>query len=440
MSKEKETIVYSGVELKDESAEEEEMTPESKLTKPSPSRKGMKGIDLLREMYEIFSPSGAEHGMATYVSNWLTENGLEHTFDSIGNIYTKNAIEGSRRILVNAHMDTVASAPADIVVEKLKDDVIVRSSNNQVIGADDKNGVWSVLKLLTDKSVRVPLSALICVSEEVGCVGSDFAMKNHADWFSDVVFCMTIDRRGNTDIIIENCDIVLSSDALQKQLAEWGKPFELRTTTGSISDVSNVVKSLQINGINLFAGYYNAHSGSEYTSMRDLAKSYRFQLELLPLLHTYFSANPDKVKFTDTQKSYNYSGYNYYSGWDGGIKYYNGSTKGVYSTLSDFEEEDIIDEFLDTIVEVDRACRTNLYNDMFHIEASLTKSGKSLRLHQVFAHSPEVAEALSYYFTIRQDKNQDALIPESEIKSFKLDVETEPIDWDSLDDNGGITD
>ena len=441
MSK-KETIVYSGEEEELESLEEEEMTPESKLTKPSPSRKGMKGMDLLREMYEIFSPSGAEHGMATYVSNWLTENGLEHTFDSIGNIYTKNAIAGSRRILVNAHMDTVASAPADIIVEKTKDDVIVRSSNNQVIGADDKNGVWSVLRMLTDKSVRVPLSALICVSEEVGCVGSDFAMKNHAEWFKDCVFCITIDRRGNTDIIIENCDIVLSSDTLQKQLAEWGKPYGLRTTTGSISDVSNVVKSLEINGINLFAGYYNAHSGSEYTSMRDLAKSYKFQLELLPLLHNYFTVNTDKVKFTDTQKSYSYGGYGYYNGWNGssGIKYYGGTSKGVYSTLSDFEEEDIIDDFLDTIAEVDRACRTSLYNDMFHIEGSLTKSGKSLRLHSLFTIAPELADALSYYYTIRQDKNQDALISVKEIKSFKLDVETEPLDWDSLDDNGGITD
>jgi len=127
MSK-KEIIVYSGEEEELESLEEEEMTPSSKLTKPSPSRKGMKGIDLLKEMYEIFSPSGAEHGMATYVSNWLSENNLEHSFDSLGNIYTKNAIDGSRRILVNAHMDTVASAPADIIVEKLKDDVVVRSS------------------------------------------------------------------------------------------------------------------------------------------------------------------------------------------------------------------------------------------------------------------------------------------------------------------------
>jgi len=439
MSK-KEIIVYSGEEEELESLEEEEMTPSSKLTKPSPSRKGMKGIDLLKEMYEIFSPSGAEHGMATYVSNWLSENNLEHSFDSLGNIYTKNAIDGSRRILVNAHMDTVASAPADIIVEKLKDDVVVRSSNNQVIGADDKNGIWSVLRLLTDKSVRVPLSALLCVSEEVGCVGSDFAMENHAEWFKDCVFCVTIDRRGNTDIITENCDIVLSSDTLQKKLAEWGKPFGLRTTTGSISDVSNIVKSLEINGINLFAGYYGAHSGSEYTSMRDLAKSYKFQLELLPLLHNHFTTKPDEVKFTDTQKSYSYGAYGHYGDYygGGGIKYY-GSASGVYSTLKDFDEEDIIEDFMDIIIEVDRACKTSIYNDLIHVEGTLTKTGKSLRLHSIFATCPEVADALSYYFTVRQDKNQDALIPVKEIKSFKLDVETEPYDWDSLDD-GGITD
>jgi hypothetical protein len=58
----------------------------------------------------------------------------------------------------------------------------------------------------------------------------------------------------------------------------------------------------------------------------------------------------------------------------------------------------------------------------------------------LFTIAPELADALSYYYTIRQDKNQDALISVKEIKSFKLDVETEPLDWDSLDDNGGITD
>ena len=433
MSK-KEIIVYSGEEEKLESLEEEEMTPESKLTKPSPSRKGMKGIDLLKEMYEIFSPSGAEHGMATYVSNWLSEHNLEHSFDSLGNIYTKNAIEGSRRILVNAHMDTVASAPAEIIVEKHKDDVIVRSSNNQVIGADDKNGVWSVLRLLSDKSVRVPISALICVSEEVGCVGSDFAMKNHADWFDDCIFCMTIDRRGDTDIVIENMDIVLSSDTMQKQLAEWGKPFGLRTTTGSISDVSNIVSSLHINGINLFAGYHNAHSGSEYTSMRELAKSYKFQLELLPLLHNYLVSNSDKVKFTDITKSYSWNQQRY-TGLDYGAYGFIPSYKdGVYSTVSDLEKGDIEDDFLDLIDTLDRACRTSLYNELMHIDIKVTKSMKSIRLMNIFAIAPETADALSYYFTVRQDKNQDALISVKEVQSFKMPM-TEPLDWDSLDDD-----
>ena len=173
--------------------------------------------------------------------------------------------------------------------------------------------------------------------------------------------------------------------------------------------------------------------------MRDLAKSYKFQLELLPLLHNYFTSKPDEVKFTDTQKSYTYGGYGYYGGGyytGSGIKYYGG--KGVYSSLSDFDEEDMIDDFMDIIVEVDRACRTNLYQDLMHVEGTLTKTGKSLRLHNLFATCPDVADALSYYFTIRQDKNQDALIPVKEIKSFKLEVE-EPLDWDSLD-NGGLTD
>ena len=113
--------------------------------------------------------------------------------------------------------------------------------------------------------------------------------------------------------------------------------------------------------------------------------------------------------------------------------------EGEFTTTSISHLEDIIEDFMDIISEVDRACKTAIYNDLIHVEGTLTKTGKSLRLHSIFATCPDVADALSYYFTVRQDKNQDALIPVKEIKNFKLDVETEPIDWDSLD-NGGITD
>ena len=235
-------------------------------------------------------------------------------------------------------------------------------------------------------------------------------------------------------MFIENMDIVLSSDTMQKQLAEWGKPFGLRTTTGSISDVSNIVSSLHINGINLFAGYHNAHSGSEYTSMRELAKSYKFQLELLPLLHNYLVSNSDKVKFTDITKSYSWNQQRY-TGLDYGAYGFIPSYKdGVYSTVSDLEKGDIEDDFLDLIDTLDRACRTSLYNELMHIDIKVTKSMKSIRLMNIFAIAPETADALSYYFTVRQDKNQDALISVKEVQSFKMPM-TEPLDWDSLDDD-----
>jgi len=414
---EKEVIVYSD--------DEEEEVSESKLIDVTSRKKGMNGVELLREMYEIFSPSGAEHAMATYVSNWLAEHDISHQFDSAGNIYAKNAIQGSRRILVNAHMDTVASAPANIVVKKVKDDVIVCSSNNQVIGADDKNGVWSVLKLLTDESVRVPLSALLCVAEETGCNGSDFAMSNHSEEFNDCVFAITIDRRGDTDIIVENYDIKLCSDTMKAQLNEWGEPFGCSSATGSISDISNIVSALKINGINLFAGYYNAHSGNEYTSMKDLAKSYKFQLELLPKLHNYFMREDTTIKFTDTTKSYGaYYGKSAYSNYTGVYDWdsYGYSQKGVkvYEHASDLEEPELIQEFMDTVDDIDLYNeKYELYNEIMELECSLSTSKKTLKLEMAWYMCPDACQMLGYYFTVTQGTNGDACIPVSEIRNYK---------------------
>ena len=428
MSK-KEIIVYS--------EEDEEEMCESKLIDVSSRKKGMNGIDLLQGMYEIFSPSGAEHAMATYVSNWLAENNISHKFDSAGNIYAKNEIEGSRRILVNAHMDTVADAPAEIILKKTKDDVIVCSSNNQVIGADDKNGVWSVLRLLADKSIRAPLSALLCVSEETGCNGSDYAMKHHSDEFSDCVFCITIDRRGNTDIVVENYDIKLCSSKMKEQLNEWGKPFGVSSATGSISDVSNIVSALKINGINLFAGYYNAHSGSEYTSMKDLAKSYKFQQELLPLLHNYFATNADDIKFTDTAKTYAHGGYGiqgYGGDWDW---HYGSALKSspltTYPSAADLELPEIKDEFMDIVDDMDLLDGSyKIYDDVCDIDMSLSKSKKSLILEQGWYMIPDALERLAYYFTVEQGIGGDACISVTQIRDYEHQAMLGVNEWDSL--------
>ena len=418
MTEEKEIIVVSEETPSEQIAIPE--TPESRVTDISKMKTDERGVALLKEMYEIFSPSGAEHGMAVYVSNWLIANGITPMIDSAGNIYAQNKIRGSKRIIVNAHMDTVASKPANIQVLHTKKDVIVSSTNSQVIGADDKNGVWSVLRLLTDEEVDTPLTALLCVAEETGCNGSDYAMQHHSDYFEDCVFNITIDRRGDTDIVIENCDITLCSNEMQKQLAVWGKPFGLVTTQGSISDVSNIVEHLKINGINLFAGYHGAHTGNEYTSMRELLKSYAFQKYLLPELHKHFMLNPDSVLFEDFQRFSGYSAYDY----DGyGIRSYGGQTTYIPAsqkkTFSALDELDIVEKFEEVIDDIDLKSKTDsLYRELIDADYELSQSKKSLKITCGWVLVPEAMAKLEYYFTVGSNDKLDAIISLKEIEQY----------------------
>jgi len=427
MSTEKEIIVVS-----EETPSEQIISPyevetdepeiaESRITDVSKMKTDERGVGLLKEMYEIFSPSGGEHAMVLYVSNWLIANGITPKVDSAGNIYAQNKIRGSKRIIINAHMDTVASKPADIQVLHAKKDIILSSTNNQVIGADDKNGVWSILRLLTDEEIETPLTALLCVAEESGCNGSQYAMDHHSDYFDDCVFNITVDRRGDTDIIIENCDITLCSKEMQAQLSEWGKPFGLRTTQGSISDVSNIVEHLKINGINLFAGYHGAHMGSEYTSMRELLKSYAFQKYLLPELHKHFMLNPDSVEFKDFQRLYAYPTYGHYGGHTYGDysqtkTHYPASQRKSFETL---DEMDIIEKFEEVIDDIDlKGSKNLLYRELIDAEYELSHSKKSLKILSAWVLMPDAMKTLEYYFTIGSNKNFDGIISIKEIEHY----------------------
>ena len=96
MTKEKEVIVVSEetpsepiVSPYEVETDEPDMA-ESRITDVSKMKTDERGVALLKEMYEIFSPSGSEHGMVVYVSNWLLANGITPKIDSAGNIYAQN--------------------------------------------------------------------------------------------------------------------------------------------------------------------------------------------------------------------------------------------------------------------------------------------------------------------------------------------------------------
>jgi putative aminopeptidase FrvX len=402
---------------------EVEREPDSMLTKVKKKGVGpMSDRQLLVKMYEIFSPSGGEHAMVNFVSAYLTEKGIEHEIDSMGNIYCRNHIVGENRIIINAHMDTVASAPAKIIAEKTEDgDVHVKSSNNQVIGGDDKNGVFVALKLLMDKRIKQPLTVLLCVAEETGCNGSEFAMTNHKEYFDDCVFCITVDRRGNTDIITQNFDYQLCSDEMEKTLNEWGKDFGLRTTQGSISDVSNIVTALEINGINLFAGYYNAHSGNEYTSIKDLSASLRFARYLLPMLRSHFKDNPEAMKYKpkSAYRAVTYGGVRGYSGWD-----YTNYGMGAYSgkVLSDSQTDKLMDAheiFLDVIDDIESITQL-FFGEIAECDFKMSNSGKSLIFPDSYIKHKEEWDQLHVYLECECVNGGDVRIAVADLEDYDM--------------------
>jgi acyl-CoA synthetase (AMP-forming)/AMP-acid ligase II len=351
----------------------------------------LNAVESLTTMFELFTPSGDEHAMISLVSKFLTKNDIDYEIDCAGNMYFKNHIAGANRFIVNAHMDTVANGIAELeVLESTPSKTIIQSTNNQVIGADDKCGVYAVLKMITDKSIDYPLSGLLCVSEEIGLVGSQYAMEHHSDYFADCIFCITVDRRGNTDIVTTNSDVQLSSDDIITKLDEFGAEFGYKHTTGSISDVSNIVKELQINGINMAAGYYGAHTGSEKVVVEELLASIKWLSRIMiPRMRVYLIGNPDAVKYKPIApiRYYSYGGWNDYA--DSRWTYNTG--KGVYGGYSaalkkerendDLEDmlEDALDKWLRILDDIELTGGWYML-DCLAEDASyrLSNSGKSL--------------------------------------------------------------
>ena len=390
---------------------------QSKLT-AFKKKADLSDIKLLREMFSIYSPSGDEHAMVAYVSNYLTAHEIEHKIDSAGNIYFKNHIEGVDRVIVNAHMDTVANAVADVGIFKTANDMVFRSKNNQVIGGDDKCGVFAVLKLITDKDFHIPLTGLLTVAEETGCNGVRHAMSHHKDYFADCIFWVTVDRRGNDEIITTNSDYQLSSDEIIEVLDNLDDNW--KSATGSISDVSEGVDSLHINGINLAAGYYNAHTGSEYVSLNDLTNSVGFLKQILiPQMQRHLSTNRDQIEYEPkSARSYYYGGYgvsaynNYYTG---SSKKYTKRTEGgiTYYEYDSYDEWDALDEAEDklrlVIDEVERIEGFMVLDELHDLHTELTRSKKSLRLTDAYLQHQAEMDVIGRYITVRAD-GVDALI------------------------------
>ena len=125
-------------------------------------------IDLIK----IYSPSGKEEKVASYIIKFLKNIGAKIQKDNYGNVIAKIEGEGKPIALV-AHMDTVEPSK-DIKPIFGKD--LIKSDGTTILGADDKAGITEILiaieYLKKNKIKHRSVELIFTKEEEIGLRGA----------------------------------------------------------------------------------------------------------------------------------------------------------------------------------------------------------------------------------------------------------------------------
>ncbi|MDD5448376.1 MAG: M20/M25/M40 family metallo-hydrolase, partial [Actinomycetota bacterium] len=152
-------------------------------------------FSIFSNLLMLESKSKAETEVAAYVRDFLEGIGMGVFEDEAGRLtgggcgnliakFTPSKRNSPKPIMLNAHMDTVASTRGLTYQEEEGE---LRSSGNTILGADDKAGIaiiLSVIEALKKGGVSCPIEAVFTVQEEIGLVGAkkiDFSMLE-SDW------------------------------------------------------------------------------------------------------------------------------------------------------------------------------------------------------------------------------------------------------------------
>ena len=237
-------------------------------------------MELLKSLYAINSKSGSEAEIKAFIQECLSDVELTIEEDDFGNLFITKGVAESYPA-VTAHIDEVHYPSERMVV--VDEDIIygVDGSGERVgIGADDKNGVWIILKLLHQKPI---LKIALFVQEEKfegisGCRGSKACS---LAWFDDVRYLLAVDRKGDSEVVtMSKGDIKLCDDSLfpEEVLAKYG----YSCTAGGRTDVTALKeRGLKAPCCNISCGYYNAHKNDEYTQFSHIVKAFNFVSELI---------------------------------------------------------------------------------------------------------------------------------------------------------------
>lgn len=225
-------------------------------------------MKLLKQLYEIHSPSGKETRIRTFIESYIGHIAPNATFESdkIGNLYITKGVSETYPCIV-AHLDQVQRHHSkDFRAVETRDIIFGYSPSKrrkEGLGADDKNGIWIALQCLVKYDV---IKIAFFVGEEVGCVGSNAA---DLSFFEDCRFVIQPDRRGYSDVITE---ISWASMCSEEFLADIQPDlFGYVPEGGMMTDIEALRdRGLELSCINVSCGYYEPHTDEEFTVKKDM--------------------------------------------------------------------------------------------------------------------------------------------------------------------------
>lgn len=271
-------------------------------------------MELLKQMYEIYSPSGGEKQLKRFIKKWVRDNVADAVIrddNNDGNVYITRG-ESDVYPCVVAHLDQVQRNHSKDFIAVETDDIIFGYSpsnrRREGLGADDKNGIWVALQCLKEFDI---IKVAFFVGEEIGCVGSG---RCDMWWFDNCQYIIEPDRRGSSDLITN-----ITGDICSEDFKDYipMSDFGYSEKTGMMTDVLELSeRGAGVSCINLSCGYYEPHSDDEFTVKVDLWNCLELVktiiincgVEVFPHNYSY------KSKYSST--TYNWSKYGYIKDYD----------------------------------------------------------------------------------------------------------------------------
>lgn len=172
-----------------------------------------------------------------------------------------------------SHLDTYNNIYPDTVVQsKVENDTPVyigkKGDENCVLGADDRNGVWTMLKLI--EAGKTDWGYIFTKDEEIGRIGA-IALRATSllqDHLKDIAYFIQIDRLGTSEIVhyrLGDIEGNPRSHNNQEFICKLNSFTGLEVFASDRStDVKEFCGATAICGINISAGYFNEHHPRPY--------------------------------------------------------------------------------------------------------------------------------------------------------------------------------